>query len=79
MCEQEIRRLEKLADKTKLDELKQQQALAVAEAVHGLSMFNQQEVNKKLDEDFAKQSPGIDDKLVISHGSEFLNNNDPFF
>eukprot|EP00973_Karenia_brevis_P028440 3919200-Karenia_brevis.AAC.1 len=60
--EQEIRRLEKLADKTKLDELKQQQALAVAEAVHGLSMLNQQEVHKRFDEEFAKQAPGTDDK-----------------
>ena len=78
MCEQELARLDTKQDKTKLDALKQRQAVAVAEAVQGIADLHQQDVKKQLSEFSARQTSGPSN-LMIPYGEQFLRSNDPLF
>ena len=77
-CQQELARLDAIEDKSKIDHLKQQEALAVAEAVEGIAKLNHKDVLKKLEE-FAAGQTSRYTTLVFSHGEQFLRSKDPLF
>jgi len=78
VCGEELARLDAVKDKTKIEILRQQQAVAVAEAVQGISDLNQKDIKKKLLE-FATRHTSGNNTMVISHDEQFLRTNDPMF
>ena len=78
ICEQEVARLDAVNDKTKVDVLRQRQAVAVAEAVQGIADLHQEDIKKKL-VDFAAKQTSAENTMVLPHSEQFLRSNDPQF
>ena len=78
VCEQELARLDGVEDKTKVEVLRQRQAVAVAEAVQGIADLNQEDIKKKL-LGFASQQASGNKMMVITHEDQFLRSGDPLF
>ena len=77
-CEKELQRLDEISEKSKIHELKEKEAQAVAEAVQGIAKLRSTEVRAEL-EKFKKIEEGEKEVLNIEHGEEFLKSSDPFF
>ena len=78
ICQRELARLDAVEDKSKCDKLRQEEAMAVAEAVEGIAKLCHQDVLQKL-QDWSASETGSSSTLVVPHSEEFLRANDPGF
>ena len=77
ICDQELERLRKLDKQDDKEKLEQQRAMAVAAAVEALSKLHSKEIRANL-ERFVRLTSD-DDRFVIPHSADILNNRDPLF
>ena len=77
VCDQELERIRKLDKPDEKARIEQQRAMAVAAAVEALSKLHSKEVRSELNK-FVKLA-GDDDRFVIPHNAEIINNRDPLF
>ena len=75
----ELKRLDAIKEKSLVEQLKQQQALAVAEAAQGIADLHQADVKKKLLEFANQQHNSSNEKLDIPYDEQFLRSADPTF
>ena len=78
ICQRELARLDAVEDKSKFDRLRQDEAMAVAEAVEGIAQLCHKDVMQKLKDWVASESTSSA-TLVVSHSEKFLRSNDPGF
>ena len=78
LCQQELRRLDSVKDKSNVEFLKQKEAVAIAEAVEGISRLHHKDVFKKL-EQFVQGQSSSTGTLLLSHDNIYLRSGDPFF
>ena len=77
VCDQELERLRELDQPDDRARLEQQRAMAVAAAVEALSKLHSKGIRAKLKR-FVRLTAD-DDRFLIPHSAEILNNRDPLF